>query len=120
MSGRDYQGFVSVLGSSLAVSSGISSLFSSGDNEQTASCDLFAQGQSHQIETIGSASLTLMEVELDMLSEMDGGRFIERRCRLVVIYSNFDEGCDFSAFKLCVQVELSNTNIALLLMFVLL
>lgn len=63
----DYQGFVSVLGSSLAVSSGISRLFNSGDHEQTASCDLVAEGQSHQIETLGSAKLALME--LDALSE---------------------------------------------------
>lgn len=73
-------GFVSVLGSSLAVSSGISRLFSSGVNEQTASCDLAAQGQSHRIETLGSASITLMELELDALSETGGGRFNERRC----------------------------------------
>lgn len=78
MSGRDYQDFISVLGSSLAVSSGISRLFSSGDNEQTASCDLVAQGQSHQMETLGSANLTLMQLELDVLTETGGGRFIER------------------------------------------
>lgn len=105
MSGRDYPDFVSVLASGLAVSSGISSLFSSEDNEQTASCDLVAQGQSHQMET-GSTDLTLMELELDVLSETGGGRFLERRCRLEVISSNFDEDCDFSAFKLYVQVEL--------------
>lgn len=35
-----------------------------------------------------------------MLSETGGGQFIEWRCWLEVIYSNFDDDRDFSAFKL--------------------